>query len=71
VVAVGKHYSHRKHITQAEIGIRSAILIMLKIAIKESKLILFRLLGFVDRASLYNLVNKSNLVYNLFLVYLF
>jgi len=25
---------------------------------------------FVDRASLYNLVNKTNLVHNLFLVYL-
>jgi len=27
-------------------------------------------LCFVDRASLYNLVNKANLVHNLFLVYL-
>jgi len=30
-----------------------------------------RILCFVDRASLYNLVNKTNLVHNLFLVYLF
>jgi hypothetical protein len=28
-------------------------------------------LCFVERASLYNLVNKANLVHNLFLVYLF
>jgi len=28
-------------------------------------------LCFVDRAFLYNLVNKANLVHNLFLVYLF
>jgi hypothetical protein len=28
-------------------------------------------LSFVDRTSLYNLVNKTNLVHNLFLVYLF
>jgi len=28
-------------------------------------------LCFVDRASLYNLVNKANLVQNLFLVYLY
>jgi len=28
-------------------------------------------LCFIDRASLYNLVNKANLVHNLFLVYLF
>jgi len=28
------------------------------------------ILCFVDRASLYNLVNKTNLVHNLFLVYL-
>jgi len=32
---------------------------------KESKC-----LCFVDRASLYNLVNKANMVHNLFLVYL-
>jgi hypothetical protein len=31
---------------------------------------LFRFLCFVDRASLYNLVNRTNLVHNLFLVYL-
>jgi len=31
---------------------------------------LYDFLGFVDRASLYNLVNKTNLVHNLFLVYL-
>ena len=29
------------------------------------------ILYFVDRASLYNLVNKTNLVHNLFLVYLY
>jgi len=29
-----------------------------------------RILCFVDRASLYNLVNKANLVHSLFLVYL-
>jgi hypothetical protein len=68
VVAFGRHYSHREHNTQAEIDIRTAILIMLKMAIKESKLILFRLLCFVDGASQYILVNKSNFVHNLFLV---
>jgi len=30
-----------------------------------------KLLCFVDRPSLYNLVNKANLLHNLFLVYLF
>jgi len=33
--------------------------------------VLVFLFCFVDRASLYNLVNKAKLVYNLFLVYLF
>jgi len=32
---------------------------------------LSKMLCFVDRASLYNTVNKANLVHNLFLVYLF
>jgi len=31
---------------------------------------LYDFMCFVDRASLYNLVNKTNLVHNLFLVYL-
>jgi hypothetical protein len=30
-----------------------------------------RILCFVDRASLYNLVNKANLAHNLFLVYIY
>jgi len=34
------------------------------------KCIGYILLCFVDRASVYNLVNKTNLVHNLFLVYL-
>jgi len=32
--------------------------------------ILKQILCFVDRASMYNLVNKANLVHNLFLVYI-
>ena len=40
---------------------------MTTICVIQLKLFL-RILFFVDRASLYNLVNKANLVHNLFLV---
>jgi len=36
----------------------------------ENRVMKFQILCFVDHASLYNLVTKTNLVHNLFLVYL-